>query len=125
VIDFQNPSFVKLSQIQPDSADAQFRALLLDDEQIYMAFKGTRDMVVFTSKRIISLNVQGMSGKKKDFTSLPYAKIQAYSVETAGTFDRDAELEVYFSSVGKVKFEFSGSTDVAYLSKLVSHFALN
>lgn len=125
MIDFQNPSFVKLSQIQPDSADAQFRALLLDDEQIYMAFKGTRDMVVFTSKRIISLNVQGMSGKKKDFTSLPYAKIQAYSVETAGTFDRDAELEVYFSSVGKVKFEFSGSTDVAYLSKLVSHFALN
>ena len=46
-----------------------------------------RDCVVFTSKRIIAVNVQGISGKKKDFTSLPLAKVQAFSVETAGTFD--------------------------------------
>ena len=124
MIDFQNPSFVKLSQTSPDSVDSQFRALLLDDEQIYVAFRGMRDMVVFTTKHIIALNMQKMTGKKKNFTSLPYSKIQAYSVETAGTFDRDAELEVYFSAVGKVRFEFAGNTDVAYLSKLISHFAL-
>lgn len=124
MIDFQNPSFVRLSQVEPSTVDAQFTALLLDDEKIYMAFRGTRDMVVFTSKRIISLNVQGMSGKKKDFTSLPYSKIQAYSVETAGTFDRDAELDVWLSGAGQVSFEFAGSTDVAYLSKLISHYVL-
>lgn len=79
---------------------------------------------VITSKRIIAVNVQGITGKKKDFTSLPMAKIQAFSVETAGTFDLDAELELWFSGLGKVKFEFSGKTDVAYLNKLVAHHVL-
>ena len=63
------------------------------------------------------MNVQGITRKKKDFTSLPLAKIQAFSVETAGTFDLDAELELWFSGLGKVKFEFSGKTDVAYLEQ--------
>ncbi|WP_062381247.1 PH domain-containing protein [Demequina pelophila] len=124
MIDFQNPSFAKLSHVDNASADSQFAHLLLDGEQVMMSFRGMRDMVVFTSKRIIALNVQGVTGKKKDFTSLPYNKIQTWSVETAGTFDRDAELEVYFSAVGKVKFEFAGNTDVAYLSKLIGHYVL-
>jgi hypothetical protein len=65
-----------------------------------------RDYVAFTSKRIVAVNVQGMTGK--DFTSLPYSKIQAFSIESAGTFDLDAELELWFSGLGKVKFEFKG-----------------
>jgi len=124
MIDFDNPTFVRLSHVDNAQADGQFGQLLLDGENVLMTFKGTRDMVVFTSKRIIALNVQGMTGRKKDFTSLPYSKIQTWSVETAGTFDRDAELEIYLSAVGKVKFQFSGDTDVAYLSKLIAHFAL-
>jgi hypothetical protein len=51
-------------------------------------------------------------------------KIQAFSVETGGTFDLDAELGLWFSGLGKVKFEFSGKTDVAYLNKLVAHHVL-
>ncbi|WP_374971329.1 PH domain-containing protein [Terrabacter sp. BE26] len=82
-----------------------------------------RDHVVLTSKRI-AVNVQGITGKKKDFTFLPLVKIQAFSVETAGTFDLDAELELWFSGLGKVKFEFSGRTDVAYLNKLIAHHVL-
>lgn len=124
MIDFNNGSFVKLQQIPTDQADGSFAALLVEGETIYMAYRGIRDMVVFTSKRIIALNVQGMTGKKKDWTSLPYAKIQTWSVETAGTFDRDAELDLTFSGLGTVRFEFSGSTDVAYLSKLIAHYVL-
>ena len=67
-----------------------------------MAYKGMRDYVVFTSKRIIAVNLQGMTGKKKDFTSLPMSKVRAFSMETAGTFDLDAELELWFSGLGKV-----------------------
>lgn len=124
MIDFQSETFIKLSQVPTESVEGGFSQLLLDDEQIYLAFRGTRDQVVFTSKRIISLNVQGISGKKKDFTSMPYSKIQTWSVETAGTFDRDSELEIYFSSVGRVKFAFAGSVDITYISKLIAHFAL-
>lgn len=79
---------------------------MIEGEQGYLAFKGIRDYIVFTSKRIIAVNVQGMTGKKKDYASLPFAKVQAFSLETAGTFDLDAQLELWFSGLGRVKFEF-------------------
>ena len=98
--------------------------LLLPDEQIIGAFKAIRDGVIFTNKRIIAVNVQGITGKKKDFTSLPYSKIVVFSVETAGSFDLDSELEMYFSGLGKVKFEFTGKTNVIEISKVISGFVL-
>ena len=124
MIDFQNASYVKLGEVPVAEVASQTDPLLLDDEKAYAAFKGMRDYIVFTSKRIIAVNVQGITGKKKDYTSLPFSKVQAFSLETAGTFDLDAELELWFSGLGKVKFEFKGKTDVAYLNKLVAHYVL-
>lgn len=124
MIDFQNASYIKLSKVPVEEVAGQIRPLLVDGEDLYLAFKGIRDYIAFTSKRIIAVNVQGITGKKKDFTSLPYAKVQAFSVESAGTFDLDAELELWFSGLGKVRFEFKGNTDVAYLNKLISHYVL-
>ena len=83
MIDFQNPSFVKLKPIEPDVATKAINEMLIEGEYIFQA-KGTRDKVVFTNKRAISINVQGMTGKKIDYTSLPYSKVQAFSVETSG-----------------------------------------
>jgi len=83
-----------------------------------------RDYVVFTTKRVISCNVQGLTGQKRDYTSLPYSKIQAFSVETAGAFDIDSELELYFSSLGKVKFEFFGDTDIKEISEYIAQHVL-
>jgi hypothetical protein len=83
-----------------------------------------REYVVFTSKRIIAVNVQGITAKKKDYTSLPFTKVQAFSLETAGTFDLDAELELWFSGLGRVKSEFKGNADVAYINKLIAHHVL-
>jgi hypothetical protein len=97
---------------------------LVEGETLMNSFKGIRDMVIFSNKRIIAINVQGLSGKKKDFTSLPYSKIQAFSVESAGTFDRDAELELWFSGLGKVKFEFSTSFDIKKFNKLIGSYVL-
>lgn len=124
MIDFQNASYVKLGEIPIAEVAGQIDPRLMDDEKAYAAFKGMRDYIVLTSKRIIAVNVQGITGKKKDYTSLPFSKVQAFSLETAGTFDLDAELELWFSGLGKVKFEFKGKTDVAYLNKLVAHYVL-
>jgi hypothetical protein len=124
VIDFQNASYVKLGEVPVAEVAPQIQPLLVEDEELYVAFKGMRDYIAFTSKRIIAVNVQGLTGKKKDFTSLPYSKVQAFSVESAGTFDLDAELELWFSGLGKVKFDFKGKTDVAYLNKLVAQHVL-
>ena len=124
MIDFQNASYVKLGRIDYSEVAAQIDPLLIEGEQGYMAFKGMRDYIVFTSTRLVAVTVQGITGKKKDFTSLPFSKVQAFSLETAGTFDLDAELELWFSGLGKVKFEFKGNTDVAYLNKLIAHHVL-
>jgi len=83
-----------------------------------------RDFVVFTDKRLIAVNVQGMTGKKRDFTSLPYSKIQAFSIETAGTFDLDSELDLWFSGLGKVRLEFKGQVDIRHLGQMIAAFVL-
>jgi PH (Pleckstrin Homology) domain-containing protein len=124
VIDFQDASYVKLGQTDYSEVAGQIDPLRIEGEQGCVAYKGMRDYIVFTSKRIIAVNIQGMTGKKKDYTSLPFAKVQAFSLETAGTFDLDAELELWVSGLGKVKFEFKGKTDVAYLNRLVAHHVI-
>ena len=120
MIDFKNASFVKLRPVNDNAFEKMVAPILVDDEEIIGSYQSIRDGVVFTNKRIISINVQGITGKKKDFTSLPYNKIQAFSVETAGVFDLDSELELWFSGVGRVKFEFIGATDVSYICKTIS-----
>lgn len=122
MIDFNNKGFFKLKQ-NSEYAE-KVKQLLLEGEEIIDSYKSMRDGVVFTNKRIIAVNVQGITGSKKDYTSLPYKNIVAYSVETAGTFDLDSELELYFSAVGKVKFEFSGKTALLEISKYISKHVL-
>jgi hypothetical protein len=119
MIDFATNSVFKLSQIDPREIYPQISGLLIEGEQILVAAKTIRDFVAFTDKRIIAVNSQGITGKKRDFTSLPYSKVQAFSVETAGTFDLDAELELWFSGLGKVHFEFKGKFDITYLGRLI------
>jgi hypothetical protein len=118
MIDFNNKGFFKLKQ--NNEYAERVTALLLEGETVVDAYKSMRDGVVFTNKRIIAVNVQGITGSKKDFTSLPYKNIVAYSVETSGTFDLDSELEIYFSALGKVKFEFTGKTSIIEISQLIS-----
>lgn len=120
MIDFNNASLVKLRPVNDNAFEKMVAPILVDDEEIIGSYQSLRDGVVFTNKRIISINIQGITGKKKDFTSLPYSKIQAFSVETAGTFDLDSELDLWFSGIGHVKFEFIGATDVSYICKVIS-----
>lgn len=124
MIDFQNASFVKMKAVPYKNYESMVDPLLIRDESVIATFQAMRDGVVFTDKRIIAINVQGVTGKKRDFTSLPYSKIQAFSVETAGVFDLDCELELWFSGLGKVKLEFVGGTDVAALCRMISTLTL-
>jgi hypothetical protein len=124
MIDFKNASFVKLREVSAEEGTKMVGDLLIDDEQIFNSFKGIRDMVIFTNRRIIAINVQGITGKKRDYSSLPYSKVQAFSLESAGVFDLDAELELWFSGLGKVKFEFDSKFDVRSFSKFLGKYIL-
>jgi hypothetical protein len=124
VIDFNNGSVFKLNQVDVSVGTEAVGALLLDGETVTMAFKGSRDKVVFTTKRIIAVNVQGLTGKKVDYSSLPYSRIQAFSIETAGSMDRDSELEMWFSGLGKVRLEFGGAVDIRGIGRWIGHHCL-
>lgn len=124
MIDFKNGSFFKLKMISSSTGEDMIFPLLIDDENVISAYGSLRDYVIFTNKRIVAVNVQGVTGKKKDFSSLPYAKISAFSVETSGHFDLDSELELWFSGLGKVKFEFTGNSNIVQIGKLISSYAL-
>lgn len=124
MIDFQNASFIKLRPVSDNSFATLISPLLVSEEIIQASFQGLRDGVVFTSKRIFAINVQGITGKKKDISSLPYSKIQAFSIETAGVLDLDSELEIWFSGLGKVRFEFVSRADVSGICRIISERVL-
>lgn len=125
MIDFSNGKFIKLSIVSNDVFESRVTPLLTTDEKIVSSYQSFRDGVVFTNKRIIAINVQGLTGKKQDYTSMPYNKIQVFSVETAGTFDLDSELDLWFSSVGVVRFEFTEDSNIAEICRTISDYVLN
>ena len=124
MIDFSNAAFVKLTPVNSKIFGHQVAPLLIPGEEIVATFQALRDGVVFTNKRIIAINVQGFTGKKMDMTSLPYSRIQAFSMETAGTIDLDSELELWFSGIGRVKFEFASRTDITEICRMISQKVL-
>jgi hypothetical protein len=124
MIDFKNGSVFKLTKSKNPVHTGSVQPILVSGEHVISEYSAIRDYVIFTNKRIIAVNVQGITGKKKDFTSLPYSKIHAFSIETAGVLDLDSELELYFSGLGKVKFDISGSNDIAEIGKHISEMIL-
>lgn len=124
MIDFKNAEYLKLKPVDNSTFSSTITPMFVEGEEIIATFKTIRDGVVFTTKRIFAINVQGITGKKVDYTSLPYSKIQAFSVETAGVLDLDSELELWFSGLGKVKFEFVSKADVTQICKMISQFVI-
>lgn len=124
MIDFSNKNLIKLKEM--DNADGQkvVEKLLVPDEKVVFSFTSMRDKLIFTDKRIISVNVQGITGAKIDYTSIPYSKIQVFSIETAGTFDLDAELDVTVSGLGTVRFELLAKTNIRELGQHMSKYIL-
>ena len=112
MIDFNNKALFKLKGMPIADGQKIVSELLIHGEGVIAAFNAIRDSLIFTNKRIISVNVQGITGKKIDYTSIPYSKIQVFSIETAGTLDLDAELDVTISGIGTIRFELKSSENI-------------
>lgn len=124
MIDFQNKKVIKLSKSKDTKVPKEVLELLVQGENVVEYYSALRDYVVFTNKRIIACNVQGMTGQKKDFSSLPYSKMQAFSIESAGTFDMDSELTVCYSGLGSIKFDFSANSNVKEIGRTIATYIL-
>lgn len=94
--------------------------LLLEGETVVLEYKAMRDILVFTSSKVIGIDVQGLTGKKKDFLVIPYSKITAFSVESAGSWDLDAECKIWSSGIGHIELEFIKGTDIREIAALLA-----
>lgn len=109
------------SKINKEELAREFSPMLADNEHIEQAFAVFRDKWVFTNRRLIILNVQGMTGKKREYMSIPYRSIVRYSIETAGTFDLDAELKIWLNG-SDIPFEqkFNSSSNLPELQRMLA-----
>jgi hypothetical protein len=85
------------SEIDSSKVQSEFAKVLAAGERIEKAYQLIRDLVVFTDKRLILVNKQGLTGSKVEYHSLPYRAITHFSIESGGHFDLDAELKIWVS----------------------------
>ena len=85
------------SEIDPTKVQAEFERILAPGEKVERAYQLIRDYFVFTDKRLVFVNKQGITGSKVSYHSIPYRNITNFSIETGGTFDLDAELKIWVS----------------------------
>lgn len=81
-----------------DKVERQLEGILIQGEQVALAYVLVRDLIVFTEKRLILVDKQGVTGKKTSYKSIPYRSISRFTVESSGHFDLDAELKIWISS---------------------------
>lgn len=108
---------------ETNAADVQeeLSPILADNESVTAAFKLVRDLSVFTNKRLILIDKQGLTGRKVNYHSIPYKSITQFIVETAGHFDTDAELKIWLSGkADAIEIELSASSAQAVQKNLAS-----
>ena len=117
--------FGNAAEIDAKGLQKDLDALLIEGEQVVRAFKIIRDLFVFTDKRLLLIDKQGLTGKKAEYHSIPYRSISHFSVETAGTFDMDAEMKIYISgNMNPIQREFRRGADIQGVQKTLAHFIL-
>lgn len=100
--------------------------LLVEGEDIELGFKLIRDTFIFTTKRLILIEKQGITGSKIEYKSIIYKSISRFSVETAGTFDLEAELKIWVSSETNPSIikQFNKSVNVYDVQNVLAHHVL-
>jgi hypothetical protein len=103
--------------------EADYGQLLAEGEAIEIGFVLVRDRIVFTNRRLIFIDIQGMTGKKVEYLSVPYSKITKFSVETAGHFDLDADLKIWVGhSPQPIEKKFNRQVNVYDVQRILAQF---
>jgi hypothetical protein len=97
--------------------------ILVPGETPVTAFKTIRDSAVFTNKRLIIRDAQGIRGKKIEMYSIPYSSINMWSSENSGTFDFNEELELW-TRAGHLKIKVAKGLDVRKLDRLIAQVVI-
>jgi len=117
--------FGMASAVDADAIEKQLQKIFAPDEQVQQAYQFVRDTIIFTDRRLIFVDYQGVTGKKTEYLSIPYRSISSFSVQTTGHFDIDAELFIWV--VGRpdpVRKEFSNDKNVHEIQRALAQFAM-
>ncbi len=113
------------TEISIASVQSDYAPMLLADEQVLAAFRTIRDTAFLTNYRFVYVNVQGITGKKIDVQSIPYRSIVRFSLETAGTFDLDADLKIWVSSApAPIEVKIGPKSDLAGIQQILAQHVL-
>ena len=108
--------------IDAEKLQSEYGQLLGDEESMEVGFKVIRDTFIFTNKRLILVDIQGLTGKKTEYLSIPYSKITKFSIETAGHFDLDAELKIWIGSEREpIEKKFNKKVNIYDLQKVLAN----
>ena len=120
-----NAIFGTASEVDAKGLQKDLDVILVEGEQVVRGFRIVRDMFIFTDKRLILIDKQGVTGTKAEYHSIPYKSISHFTVETAGTFDMDSEMKIFISgNMAPYKREFRRGTDIIGVQKILAQFIL-
>ncbi|MFP3122579.1 PH domain-containing protein [Ectobacillus funiculus] len=113
------------AEVDIEEIRAEFQKILAPGEKIEKAYRLICDMFLFTDKRLILVDKQGLTGKKTEYHSVPYRSITHFSIETAGNFDLDAELKIWLSgSQTPLQKQFNKSLNIYELQSVLAAYVL-
>jgi len=113
------------SEVSTQEVQKEYSNILSSTESVEKAYKLIRDMFIFTNKRLILVDKQGVTGKKIEYHSIPYKNITHFSIETAGNFDLDAELKIWISgSQVPIEKQFNKSLNIYELQSVLAEYVL-
>ena len=113
------------SKIDPAEIQQEFGKILAPNERIEHVYQLIRDYFVFTDKRFILVDKQGLTGSKVEYHSIPYKSITHFSIETAGTFDLDAELKIWISSTAApIQKQFNKKLSIYEVQSVLASYVL-
>ena len=113
------------TQVDLDKIREEFTPILYPGEELDTAFQIFRDKWVFTTSRLIIEDIQGMTGKKREYHSIPYKAITHFLIETAGNFDSDCEMKIWISGTAEPFCqEFSKGIDIKGIQQRLAYHVL-
>lgn len=113
-------------ELKAEDIQKEIKEIITSNEVVKQAYKVIRDTFIFTNKRLIIIDKQGMTGKKTEYLSIPYKSITYFSIETAGTFDMDAELKIWISGNSvPLQKKFNKATNIYTVQQVLAEHILS
>ncbi len=120
-----NAIFGNVSEMDANALQKEYGPLLCEGEKIERAYKLIRDKWVFTNRRLIIQDIQGVTGKKREYLSVPYRSIERFSIETAGTFDMDSEMKLWIrGAVEPLQQKFGRDSGIMEIQRVLAGYVL-